>query len=234
MSRGCFVFIMLKTIFDNKDFFIVNKPNGLPTIKGKSSPSLEEFILKEYPDQKETTERGIVHRLDNDVSGLVIITKTNDAYKQFRKMFSENEVEKEYTLLVDGLIKDKGIIDALISQNKSSKKKVSISNTGQKAITSFSCLDHFLWVINNVFLQCSLVKAISNSGKRHQIRVHFQHINHPIIGDKLYNKKHCDLTNRIFFHASGLKFTWKHEEYHVQSQLPSDLQSIIDNLIHQE
>lgn len=219
----------MKILFENDDFFAVEKPNGIPTLKGKVSPSFAELIEKKYPEQKNIPESGIVHRLDNEVSGLVLIAKTNDAYKTLRKMFSDGKVLKEYTILVNGFTKESGTIN--ISLSKKSSKKVTVDKFGLKASTEFKTLGHFLLHSDQKTIPCSLVIAESSSGKRHQIRIHFSHIGHPVISDQIYDKKHFDILPRIFFHASSIEFTWLNKKIKISSKLPKDLDQIKSSLI---
>ena len=224
----------LDIIFQNEDFLVVNKPAGLPTMPGRLFPSLVDIVLQKFPEQSgvgKNNECGIVHRLDNCVSGIVLIAKNDETYMTLRNVFSNHEVEKEYTTLVHGFLKESGQIELAIKSGVGSDSRSVISADGKKAKTMFTCDDHYLFLENEEMHPCSFVRAYSKSGARHQIRVHFSHIGYPIVGDEIYSKKYPKLMKRIFFHASSIGFEINGKRFCIKSPLPKSLKETINNLI---
>ncbi|MBI4653206.1 RluA family pseudouridine synthase [Candidatus Kuenenbacteria bacterium] len=206
---------MLDIIYENKDFLIINKPAGLiihpTTFKEKNS--LVNFLIEYCPqiknvgDDKELRP-GIVHRLDKDVSGLMVIAKTQETFNHLKKQFQERKVKKEYYALVYGEVKEKkGIIDLAIGFSKrKSKIKMTVfsQNKSKTAITEYEVLKRFL--------NFTLLKVKIKTGRTHQIRAHLNFIGHPILGDKIYRNKGLERKiknkklDRIFLHSFKLGF----------------------------
>ncbi|PKL72091.1 RNA pseudouridine synthase [Candidatus Kuenenbacteria bacterium HGW-Kuenenbacteria-1] len=207
---------MLDIILENKNFLIINKPSGLivhpTTFKEKNT--LVDFLIEYDPDIKNVGDDkelrpGIVHRLDKDVSGLMVIAKTQKAFDYLKEQFKERKVKKEYYALVYGDIKEeKGIIDlALGFSKRKSKIKMTVfsQNKSKTAITEYEVLKRFL---NFTFLKVRI-----KTGRTHQIRAHLNFIGHPILGDKIYRNKGLERKmkkkiklDRIFLHSFKLGF----------------------------
>lgn len=202
----------IKVIDENPDYLIIEKPSGLlvhPTEK-KETNTLIDWAEKNYPEVAkigdEPGRAGIVHRLDKEVSGLMIIPRTQDAFEYFKGLFKIRRIEKFYTALVHGKIdRDEGEIDFPIgrSQTKSGLYAALPQNSeeGRPAKTIFRVLKKYL---NYTLLQVEIL-----TGRTHQIRVHMLAYGHPVVGDVLYAKKKAEKSNcpRIFLHASHLAFT---------------------------
>lgn len=228
----------LEIIFENKDFLIVNKPAGLlvhPT-QTSTETTLVDLILKKYPQIAKIGEDpqrpGIVHRLDKQVSGLIVIARTQDSFDHLKTQFKTRKITKHYLALVYGKIEQaNGTLDFLIKRKKSGlMSAVPISQQDEKtktAITDYEIIQRYK---NYTF-----VKAMPKTGRMHQIRVHFHAFNHPIVGDELYTqrkyKKKIEL-HRVFLHATYLKFTnVDNKEYEFNSPLPNNLQKILNTLL---
>lgn len=230
----------LVIIYEDDDVLIVDKPAGLivfpeGTITGEKT--LIDFLIEKYPTIKmagEAPRYGIVHRLDKDTSGLLLVAKTTEALIFLQKKFITRELEKKYLALVCGQVKDKsGDIHTLIGRSKSDPRKQtahSINYTGKtglrEAITSYQIKEHFQ--------EYTLLEVQIKTGRRHQIRCHLAYIKHPIAGDTLYtfkdSPKPMGLT-RQFLHASYIKIqlpSGKVKEF--KSDLPIELKSILNNL----
>ncbi len=206
---------MLNIIFENNDFLIINKPAGLivhPTTF-KEENTLVDFLIEYCPQIKnvgdDTNARpGIVHRLDKDVSGLMVIAKTQAAFDFLKKQFQERKVKKEYYALVYGEVKEKkGIIDlALGFSKRKSKIKMTVfsQNKSKSAITEYE-------VLKKIF-NFTLLKVKIKTGRTHQIRAHLNFIGHPILGDRIYRNKGLERKikqkklDRIFLHCFKLGF----------------------------
>ncbi len=225
--------IKLNKIHEDKDFLIIDKPSGLlvqPT-KYKKKNTLVDWLIKNYPEIKnigQPDRPGIVHRLDKDVSGLMVIAKTQNAYNHLIKGFQNGRVKKKYLALVYGRpSQERRFIDLPIGRTKTgklvvvkSKKKIKFE---KPALTKYQILKN----LKNF----SLLEVETLTGRTHQIRLHLKSIGCPIAGDvhaKVENKKLKIKNNlgRIFLHASFLGFydlsgQWRE----FKSELPEELKN---------
>ena len=233
----------VQILFEHKDFLIVNKPAGLLIHKTNNinSYSLVDILISKYPEIKEAVDDnqskesilqnryGIVHRIDKDTSGLVIVARNKNALIRLKHLFKYRKVYKEYICLVRGIIKsDYGNITYPITRSKleHTKRVAVISDKQSQNIQRTAHTEY--WVIQR-YQDSTLLKVVIHTGRTHQIRVHMQVIGHSIIGDKLYGGKleHKDkkTISRQFLHASKLKFEYLGQEYEFLSDLPSNLMS---------
>jgi len=224
-----------KIIVTAKDFLVLEKPAGLIVHPGNNvrEETMTDLLLKDFPEISEAGEDesrpGIVHRLDKDVSGLMIIARNQDAFKHFKKQFQEHEVKKEYTALAHGeLEKDEGIIDFTIERAKGSGRMAAKPKEafGRQSETEFDVIERFK--------NYTLLKLKPKTGRTHQIRVHLKAIGHSIVGDQLYKtrklKEKIEL-DRIFLHAGYLGFyDLKNKWQEHKSNLPIKLKNILKNL----
>lgn len=237
-------------IYEDKDLLIINKPAGLlihPSTLLRTGPrysnssktipkerALTDWLTEKYPDIKKVGENllrpGIVHRLDKDTSGLIIIAKNNRAFFYLKEQFQKREIIKKYLALVIGKLKDKkGIIDKAIgrSRKKGIKQTVSPIVPRKEAITKYRVIKEYQ--------DYSLIEAIPKTGRMHQIRVHMSSIGHPVAGDKQYKFKRQPCPkglNRHFLHAIYLKFQLLSGEIkEFESELPNDLKTVLEKLI---
>lgn len=182
------------------------------------------------------TRPGIVHRLDMDTSGLIVVAKTDLAYKHMRELFEERQITKKYLCLVVGeLPSKKGLIKAPITRSSIDRKKMSVQATknAKNALSEFQVLETIYWEEADKLL--SLVEVNILTGRTHQIRVHFSSINHPLLGDSTYgNSKLNKLSNllglkRQFLHAHKLNFISPDKKtLKLKSELPADLQQFLE------
>lgn len=239
----------VKIIFEHKDFLIIDKPAGLLVHKTNNlnSYSLVDILIKQYPEIKEAIDAnqnteanlqhryGIVHRIDKDTSGLLVIARNQEALIRLKSLFKDRKVYKEYTCLVRGIIKEShGDIKYPITRSKlEHTKRVAVVNIKQSQNTQRTAHTEY-WVLKT-FHNSTLLKVVIHTGRTHQIRVHTQAIGHPIIGDKLYGGKlerqDKNSLNRQFLHASKLKFTYLNQDYEFDSAIPVDLQSYLEQII---
>ena len=230
--------ISLNVIFEDKYFLIISKIAGITVhpAPGNFENTLVNailFYLKKKPSQALYEQRaGIVHRLDKDTSGLIIIAKNDVIARKISEQFKSRAVEKKYTALVLGnFAEKKGEISLPIGRSRVDRKKMGISiDRGREAVTDF--------VVTEEFEGCSLIDVFPKTGRTHQIRVHLSYIDHPIIGDKQYGNKESERIARDiglarqFLHASKLKFL--HPEngkvIEIEDRLADDLNSALNNL----
>lgn len=199
-------------LYENQDFIIINKCRGVMSHFSetkKAFPNLVDLLIQAHIKLSggDSFRKGIVHRLDENTTGLMILTKNKDAYDSFKKMFLERLVQREYTALVQHNIRDdEFIIKGNIIKNYK-KSKMVIDYRGKEAQTYVKVLERF--TVNNIPL--TLIQCKLYTGRTHQIRVHLSHINHPIVGD---NKYHTIFKDKpLHLHSSLLSFKYKNKNY---------------------
>jgi len=225
--------IPIETIFENESVLVVNKPAGMVVhpSAGHESSTLVHALLSRTPflSNADGSQRpGIVHRLDKETSGLILVAKNEESQLWLQEQFSSRKVEKTYLALVDGRPRTlTGKIEAPIYRDPFNRKRMAIapSNKGRMAITNYSIEKEFL---NHTLL---IVKPLT--GRTHQIRVHLASIGCPIVGDTLYGRKNPSLpVQRHFLHAYELKITLLSEDKPrcFKADLPVELSQILNNL----
>ncbi|MDD3614128.1 MAG: RluA family pseudouridine synthase [Candidatus Pacebacteria bacterium] len=238
----------IEIVFENKDFLVVNKPAGLlvhrvaheqahELIHEKiyEQKTLVDWLVKRYPkiiDVGEDKNRpGIVHRLDRETSGLLIVAKNQKTFDYFKKIFQEHRIKKGYLALVYGEFKNKkgvinkpiGIVASSIKRSTAAKKMKEL----KEAITEYEVLTSFEYQGEKF----SLVKVSPKTGRTHQIRVHLSSIGHPVVGDKIYGRKKEKIVSRLFLHAYLLEFPLPDDGIlRLESELPADLKKVLENL----
>ncbi|MEK7542925.1 MAG: RluA family pseudouridine synthase [Patescibacteria group bacterium] len=237
----------IKIIHEEKDFIAVEKPAGVLVHKTRTraldgnrteEKTLVNLILEKYPEVKsvgdfkgkETNELeryGIVHRLDRETSGVIIIARTQKFFDILKKQFQNHEIKKEYMALVKGKLKGNGIINKPIGL-RSGTTKHSVNARNMKmvkdAITEYEVIE--------AFPDETLIRVIPKTGRTHQIRVHFASIGHPVIGDKLYGqRKGTSGLSRQFLHAAAIEFIKADgKRTRIESELPVELSLFLDGL----
>ena len=181
--------IPLDIIYEDDDLLVINKESGMVVhpAPGHYTGTLVNALLYKYKDLAGDKFRpGIVHRLDKDTSGLMLVAKNEFTLEKLSEMISKKEVERKYLAIVDGVIKhDTGTIDAPIGRDINNRQKMAVTDQNAKeAITHFKVLEHFN---NNTLIECIL-----ETGRTHQIRVHMAYIGFPITNDPLYGKGKSD------------------------------------------
>ena len=193
----------LDIVYEDNDLIVVNKPAGLTVhpAPGHISHTLVNALLAHCPDLAafgNSLRPGIVHRLDKDTSGLMIIAKTSSAQQNLITQFKSHSVSKGYIVLVKGkLTPTRGIIEAPIGRNPGNRKRMAIVTTGRQAKTGYKVKEY----IGNY----SLLEVTIETGRTHQIRVHLSAIGYPVVGDASYGVKSTYL-KRQFLHAYRLGF----------------------------
>ncbi len=228
-------------LYEDKDILAINKPAGLVVHNdGKTKePTLTDWILEKYPDLKEVGEPerdsngnviyrpGIVHRLDRETSGVMLVAKNQKAYEYLKNQFKKREIKKIYHAFVWGNFKEKeGIIDRSIGRSSSDFRKWSAQRGARgemrEAVTNYKVISE-----NNDY---SFVEVRPETGRTHQIRVHFKAINHPLVSDKLYGPKVPNTLgfNRLALHSSEVTFRDLNNQNHtVSAPYPADFEEAI-------
>ena len=222
--------IPLQVLHEDEYLIVVNKPAGLVVHPGPghADGTLVNAILAKCPDLKGiggTVRPGIVHRLDKDTSGIIVIAKDEYSHKNISDQLKNRSVIKKYKALVKGsMVSPEAIIDAPIGRDPDNRLRMAIVENGKNAVTQYRVVSRFK--------SCDLLDVTIKTGRTHQIRVHMASIGHPVMGDYMYKGSVAGLS-RQFLHASELEF--KHpvsDEYMtIKSDIPEDLSSFMSLLV---
>lgn len=196
--------IKLDIVYEDEDVIVVNKPQGMVVhpAPGHEAHTLVNALLYHCPLStiNGTLRPGIVHRIDKDTSGLLMVAKNDQAHQSLAKQLKEKTNLREYLALVHGQIKeDEGTINAPLGRSPKDRKKQAVIANGRPAVTHFKVLKRYQ---NYTLISCRL-----ETGRTHQIRVHLKYIGHPLAGDPLYGPKKTLKGQGQFLHAAKLGFT---------------------------
>ncbi len=231
--RYCPQKIDIKIIYEDEYMIAVSKPPGMVVhpAPGNRENTLLNAIL--YYNDKTGLDNdmraGIVHRLDKDTSGIILIAKDYRSHDKLSLLFKERKIKKTYIALVLGRFKETtGLINIPISRSKKNRKMMDVSAIGRKSETEFK--------VKKSFNSCSLLEVYPKTGRTHQIRVHFSHIGHPVIGDKIYGNKESGILageaglKRHFLHASRITFIhpFSGGKIDIKDEIPEDLKSSLE------
>lgn len=195
--------IPLDIVYEDDDVIVINKPQGMVVhpAPGHDEHTLVNALLYHCPLStiNGTFRPGIVHRIDKDTSGLLMVAKNDKAHRSLAKQLKDKTNIREYVALVHGRIaEDEGTINAPIGRSLKNRKKQAVVKDGRNAVTHFEVLKRYR--------DYTLVKCILETGRTHQIRVHMKYIGHPLVGDPLYGPKKTIKGNGQFLHAGKLGF----------------------------
>jgi 23S rRNA pseudouridine1911/1915/1917 synthase len=220
--------IPIEIIHEENDFLVLSKPSGLVVHPGagQKTGTMVNALLgakKELSDEGSEERPGIVHRLDKGTSGLILIAKTNEAHRKFAEMFSARQIKKTYLAVVAGKIEHyEGRIEEPIGRHEKFRTRMGIvpEPKGKPALTEYRLLENFKY--------SSYIEVYPMTGRTHQIRLHFNHIGHYVLGDETYGRK--GTAPRLALHASDLKFDHPitGEPVHFTAPIPEDFQAILD------
>lgn len=232
--------IPLDIRYEDGDLLVINKPAGLVVhpAAGNWHGTLVNAVLHHAPDLAGVGgahRPGIVHRLDKDTSGLIIVAKNDAAHRSLQQQFRDREVEKHYLALVYGALKsERGEINAAIGRDLRDRKRMAVvtATVGRSALTRYETVA--VYRLSASAERLTLLDCRPLTGRTHQIRVHLAHVHHPIVGDVLYGPRRrlpfaCP---RQFLHAARLRFRLPStgELLEFTAPLPDDLQGILDRL----
>lgn len=209
--------IDLDIVFEDDDIVVINKPSGMVVhpAPGNMNKTLVNALLyhfKDLSDLNGSIRPGIVHRIDKDTSGLLIVAKNNKAHRYFADEIKKHNVNREYIALVDGIINHKTMhINLPIGRSANDRQKMIVTKTNSKeAVTHVHLLE--------TYKKNSLVHCVLETGRTHQIRVHLNYIKNPVTGDPVYGKKIDDFNQRLhafklsFKHINGKELTFEVKE----------------------
>lgn len=232
--------ISIEIVYEDDWLAVINKPAGMVVHPGAgvSNGTLANAIAYHFKfqiaDSKFENRVGIVHRLDKDTSGLIVVAKTEEVHEKLSEQFRNREVFKSYVALVHGETAEKsGTIDQPIAREKHNRTKMAVRRHGRRAVS--------LWKVRKRFEKFTLLNVEIKTGRTHQIRVHLAFSNHPVVGDETYNsgrdKTVKDLTvrhaitdlNRFFLHAERLHFThpMTEEKLEFYQPIPEELKKLL-------
>ncbi|MBU1298795.1 MAG: RluA family pseudouridine synthase [Bacteroidetes bacterium] len=241
--------IPINIIYEDEFLIVVNKPAGMVThpAYGNYTGTLVNALLYhcngKLSSANNITRAGIVHRLDKDTSGLMVVAKDDSTHAKLAKQFSQRTVEREYWAIVWGVFKKnkKGIIETNLGRSKSDRKKITVTEDGKHAITEYEVVDEFDYL--------SLIRLKLRTGRTHQIRVHLHHIGHPVFGDPTYggrkiaygstDKKRkeevhelLEIIPRQALHAKTLGFIHPltNKKMSLNSKIPDDMREVLEML----
>lgn len=225
--------IPLDIVYEDDDVIVVNKPQGMVVHPAPGHPdhTLVNALLYHSPLStiNGTFRPGIVHRIDKDTSGLLMVAKNDLAHQSLAEQLRNKTNKREYLALVYGQIKeDEGTIDAPLGRNPQDRKKQAVVKGGRHAVTHFKVMKRY----DNF----TLVKCILETGRTHQIRVHMKYIGHPLVGDPLYGPRKVIGKDGQFLHAAllGFKHPRTGKELVFEAPLPENFQKMLDKLDKQQ
>lgn len=230
----------LKILFENDDYFIIEKQAGITV--NKSDTTNNEVTIQDLINQSKKIDinsddaefidrSGIVHRLDKETSGILIIAKNSFSFRAIQKQFKNRLVDKSYVALAHGEIKPKnGEVNAPIGRLPWNRMRFGVLAGGREALTKYEVIKYYKF--KNEIL--SLVRLFPKTGRTHQIRVHLKHLNYPIYSDPLYGGRKVSRDDRknlsrIFLHAEQIVFLnpKTNEKVHYKSELSPELEKFL-------
>jgi 23S rRNA pseudouridine1911/1915/1917 synthase len=234
--------IPLDIVYEDEDIAVINKTAGMVVHPGAGNPSdtLANALAFHFAQLSITggdTRPGIVHRLDKDTSGLIVVAKNEAAHENLSEQFAARKVFKSYLALVHGQMEiDSGKIDAALARDRGNRLRMAVVRSGRVALS--------LWRTREKFEKFTLLEVEIKTGRTHQIRVHLAHIRHPVVGDELYNggrdntisdlqiRKAVSGLGRFFLHAERLRFAHPrtNENLSFAAPLPAELKNFLELL----
>lgn len=225
--------ILLDIIYEDDDYLIVNKPKGMVVHPGAGhfNGTLVNGLLYHCKDNLSeingVLRPGIVHRIDKDTTGTLIVCKNNKSHNNIAAQLAEHSITRKYRGIVTGVIKeDEGVINAPIGRHKTDRKKMAITDKGKRAVTKYRVLKRFK--------QYTYAEFTLETGRTHQIRVHMASIHHPLLGDEVYGPAKCPVKGLEgqTLHAMTIGFihptTGEYVEY--TADLPDYFQRLLETL----
>lgn len=223
--------IPLDIIYQDKDLAVINKPQGMTVHPANNvySGTLVNALLyhvKDLSGINGVLRPGIVHRLDKDTSGLLVVAKNDLSHVELQRQIQTKECKRIYYALLEGVLKqDNGFVDKPIGRSKTDRKKMDIVADGRNALTYYTVLERFA--------NYTLCKFELKTGRTHQIRVHAKYLGHPVVGDKTYGYKTCKFNlDGQLLHAQNLQFTHPTtgEQMSFFAPLPSYFENVLNTL----
>lgn len=223
--------IPLDIVYEDAGFVVVNKPRGMVVHQASSYRANDTLVnallfrLKDLSGVNGVIRPGIVHRLDKDTSGLIVVAKTDEAHRSLAEQIEKKTARRIYVAIADGNFReDSGTVDAPIGRNPRDRKKMAVVEKGRRAVTHYEVLERFG--------AYTLVRYELETGRTHQIRVHSAYIHHPVTGDSLYGGSTAIFKDGQLLHAEKLilKNPSTGEEMTFTAPLPADFAAVLARL----
>ncbi len=223
--------IPLDVIYEDDALLVVNKPAGMVVhpAYGHASGTLVNAVLAHCPqiaDVGGPDRAGVVHRLDKDTSGLILIAKDDVTRAALQRQFKRRQVAKTYLALVEGQMQPReGVVEAPVGRDKRQRKKMAVVRSGREARTLYRAIEYFA--------NYTLLEVRPHTGRTHQVRVHLSWLGYPIVGDAVYGRhRQRLLRGRHFLHAARIRFSHPatSEEVEFEAPLPPKLATVLDQL----
>lgn len=233
--------IPLDVLYEDASVIVINKPAGIVAhpAPGNLSGTVVNAVLSYAPEVQmvgDARRPGIVHRLDKETSGLLLIARHEAALHALQSQFKARAIQKTYLALCVGHVRpERGVINRPIARDPANRRRMAIVPSGREAVTEYSVAEVFA-LDGASGLRYSLVRAHPLTGRTHQLRVHFASIGHPIVGDALYGLRKDELTRRLkprhMLHASELTFVSaaSGREVKLHAPLPADMRRVLEEL----
>ena len=229
--------IPLTVVYEDDALIVVDKPPGMVVhpAPGHTGGTLVNALLAYCPELAGSGNRpGIVHRLDQDTSGLILVAKSEKVRRGLQQQFKDRQVEKAYLALLDGHLQPAwGRIEAPLGRDPRHRQRMSVLPGGREAETEYHVLEQYAHQTGVVAGDYALVEAEPRTGRTHQIRVHFASIGHPVVGDSVYGRRRPQLpVPRQFLHAwrLGFKHPTTGRRINLETPLPPDLSPVLELL----
>jgi len=223
--------VAFEVVYTDDDVIVVNKPAGLIVHPGAGRPdkTMVNGLLARFPEIENVGQEGrpgIVHRLDGETSGLLVVARTNTAYDSLSAAMARHDVERVYAAVVSGIVSDdRGLIDAPIGRSTQRRTRMAVISDGREARTHYEVRARSAEEPPATYLRCQL-----DTGRTHQIRVHLSAIGHPVLGDPTYgNRTSRAGFSRVALHAQQLGFVHpvSGEELLFEAPIPADLEELL-------
>lgn len=229
-----------KILYEDKEILVISKPSGMVVNRAQSvvGETVEDWAEGRVPRVARVSQvprAGIVHRLDKETSGVLLIAKTSEVFRELQRQFKDREVEKTYIALVHGRVAPvEGVIKAPLGRLPWNRERFGILAGGREAETAYKVVRSMGYVVKDGKEEFSLVEFYPKTGRTHQIRVHAKSIGHPVVGDTFYagrktarnDRKWCP---RLALHAAKITFTHPEtgKRMTVEAPLPLELQNAL-------
>ena len=230
--------IPLDVVYEDEQIIVVNKPAGLVVHPGAGNPdgTLSNALLYAYPQLTSVPRAGVIHRLDKDTTGLLVVARTIQAHKSLVEQLQAREFERQYLALCVGVIHSGGTVDKALGRHPVQRTRMAVVTSGKEAVTHYR--------VEERFRAHTLLRVSLETGRTHQIRVHMAYIHHPLVGDPLYGGRlkigaGCNQEfsqqlrsfKRQALHATrlGLKHPNSGEELVWEAAMPEDMQALIES-----
>jgi 23S rRNA pseudouridine1911/1915/1917 synthase len=226
-------------LFEDDSIIVLDKPSGWivnSALTTKDQPVIQSWLKKNYSyeiSQNDELRSGVVHRLDKETSGILVIAKTEGSFVFLQKAFKEREIRKTYIALTHGRVESNGSVEVTVGRLPWRRDRFGIVPGGRDSKTDYKLIN----IYRKDFDLFSLVECYPKTGRTHQIRIHFKHINHAIVGDTFYAGRKTSRNDRIwcprlFLHASEIEFNHplSGKKIKINSELPKDLSLVLKHL----